>query len=59
MDINTQLDGFIIHPLDAFKNSQQEEFIPPISSSTPDFDEFQVHPLIVSLHESIILIMII
>ena len=45
MDINTQLDGFIIHPLDAFKNSQQEEFIPPISSSTPDFDEFQVHPL--------------
>ncbi len=45
MDINTQLDGFIIHPLDAFKNSQQEEFIPPISDSTPDIDGFQVHPL--------------
>ena len=45
MDINTQLDGFIIHPLDAFKDSHQEEFIPQINSSTNDFDEFQVHPL--------------
>ena len=45
MDINTQLDGFIIHTLDAFKDSHKEEFIPQINSSTNDIDEFQVHPL--------------
>ena len=45
MDINTRLDGFIIHPLDAFNDKHHEESIPKFSNTAPNLDGFQVHPL--------------
>ena len=45
MDINTRLDGFIVHPLDAFNDHHHEDDIPKFSSTAPHLDGFQVHPL--------------
>ena len=45
MDINTRLDGFIIHPLDAFNDKHQEESSFKFSNTAPHLDGFQVHPL--------------
>ena len=45
MDINTRLDGFIIHPLDAFNEKHREESIPKFSITAPNLDGFQVHPI--------------
>ena len=45
MDINTRLDGFIVHPLDAFNDHHHEDNIPKFSSTAPHLDGFQVHPL--------------
>jgi len=44
MDINTRLDGFIVHPLDAF-NDHHHDDTPKFSSTAPHLDGFQVHPL--------------
>jgi len=45
MDINTRLDGFIIHPLDAFNDKHQEDSSFKFSNTAPHLDGFQVHPL--------------
>lgn len=45
MDINTRLDGFVIHPLDAFNDRHHDDETPKFSSTAPHLDGFQVHPL--------------
>ena len=45
MDINTRLDGFVIHPLDAFNDKHQEDSSFKFSNTAPHLDGFQVHPL--------------
>ena len=45
MDINTRLDGFIVHPLDAFNDKHHEDNIPKFSNTAPHLDGFQRHPL--------------
>ena len=45
MDINTRLDGFIIHPLDAFNDKHQNDSLTKFSSTAPNLDGFNVHPL--------------
>ena len=45
MDVNTQLDGFIVHPLDAFNDKHHEDNIPKFSSTAPHLDGFIVHPI--------------
>jgi len=39
MDINTQLDGFIIHPLDAFKDSHQESILSSLNHNNPSVSD--------------------
>ena len=45
MDINTRLDGFIIHPLDAFNDKHHEDNLLKFSNTAPNLDGFKVHPL--------------
>lgn len=45
MDVNTQLDGFIVHPLDAFNDKHHDDNIPKFSSTAPHLDGFIVHPI--------------
>ena len=45
MDINTRLDGFIVHPLDAFNDHHHDYDTPKFSSTAPHLDGFQEHPL--------------
>ena len=45
MDINTRLDGFIIHPLDAFNDRHHDDTLTKFSNTAPNLDGFQVHPL--------------
>ena len=45
MDINTRLDGFIIHPLDAFNDKHHEDSLLKFSNTAPNLDGFKVHPL--------------
>lgn len=45
MDINTRLDGFIVHPLDAFNDKHHEDNIPKFSNTAPNLDGFTRHPL--------------
>lgn len=45
MDINTRLDGFIVHPLDAFNDKHHDDNIPKFSNTAPNLDGFKVHPI--------------
>ena len=45
MDVNTQLDGFVVHPLDAFNDKHHDDNIPKFSSTAPHLDGFIVHPI--------------
>ena len=45
MDVNSQLDGFIIHPLDAFNDKHHDDNILKFSNTAPHLDGFIVHPL--------------
>ena len=45
MDVNTQLDGFTIHPLDAFNDKHHDDNILKFSNTAPHLDGFIVHPL--------------
>ena len=42
MDINTRLDGFIIHPLDAFNDKHHEDSLLKFSNTAPNLDGFKV-----------------
>lgn len=45
MDLNTRLDGFVIHPLDAFNDKHQNDNLTKFSTTAPNLDGFAVHPL--------------
>lgn len=43
MDINTKLDGFVVHPLDLFSKTHHNDVYQ--SNSTANLDGFNIHPI--------------